>query len=137
MLYIEELIGPDTVNTMPEKTMDAFRDHGKVRDTLTADVGRRPRRRSRRSIAPASRSTQSPPSSSPTASRCSADSFDKLNAALAGKRQRVLGKALNEQTLALPEPLKTEVGKAAEAWRSQGNIRRLWSEDAALWTGRR
>ena len=38
VLYIEELIGPETVNTMPEKTMDAFRDHGKVRDTLTADV---------------------------------------------------------------------------------------------------
>ncbi len=38
VLYVEELIGPETVNTMPEKTMDAFRDHGKVRDTLAADV---------------------------------------------------------------------------------------------------
>ena len=38
VLYVEELIGPETVNTMPEKTMDAFRDHGTVRDTLTAEV---------------------------------------------------------------------------------------------------
>ena len=30
MLYVEELIGPDTVNTMPPATMDAFRDHGAV-----------------------------------------------------------------------------------------------------------
>ena len=30
VLYVEELIGPDTVNTMPPATMDAFRDHGKV-----------------------------------------------------------------------------------------------------------
>jgi transaldolase / glucose-6-phosphate isomerase len=30
-LYVEELIGPDTVNTMPEATLDAFRDHGRVR----------------------------------------------------------------------------------------------------------
>jgi transaldolase len=32
--YVEELIGPDTVNTMPPATMDAFRDHGKPRQTL-------------------------------------------------------------------------------------------------------
>jgi transaldolase/glucose-6-phosphate isomerase len=37
-LYIDQLIGPDTVNTMPPKTMDAFRDHGVVAQTLTADV---------------------------------------------------------------------------------------------------
>ena len=28
LLYVEELIGPETVNTLPPKTMDAFRDHG-------------------------------------------------------------------------------------------------------------
>jgi transaldolase len=38
VLYIEELIGPDTVNTVPPATMDAFRDHGIVRRTLDADV---------------------------------------------------------------------------------------------------
>jgi transaldolase/glucose-6-phosphate isomerase len=37
-LYIDTLIGADTVNTMPPKTMDAFRDHGTVAQTLTADV---------------------------------------------------------------------------------------------------
>lgn len=36
--YVEELIGPHTVNTLPLETLDAFRDHGRVRDTLTADV---------------------------------------------------------------------------------------------------
>jgi transaldolase/glucose-6-phosphate isomerase len=38
VLYIEELIGPDTVNTIPPATMDAFRDHGTVRRTLDADL---------------------------------------------------------------------------------------------------
>ena len=38
VLYIDELIGPETVNTMPQKTMDAFRDHGVVAPTLTQDV---------------------------------------------------------------------------------------------------
>ncbi len=35
VLYVEELVGPDTVNTMPLPTIEAFRDHGKADDTLT------------------------------------------------------------------------------------------------------
>ena len=63
VLYVEELIGRDTVNTMPPATMDAFRDHGRVvADTIEADIegarathgdtrpsGHRARARSRRS----------------------------------------------------------------------------------------
>lgn len=36
--YVQELIGPDTVNTMPPATMDAFRDHGKPRLSVTEGV---------------------------------------------------------------------------------------------------
>lgn len=35
VLYVEELIGPETVNTMPPATLEAFRDHGEVRPSLT------------------------------------------------------------------------------------------------------
>ena len=38
VLYIEELIGPDTVNTIPPATMDAFRDHGVLRRTLDSEL---------------------------------------------------------------------------------------------------
>jgi transaldolase len=38
VLYVEELIGSDTVNTMPVETIAAFQDHGVVRDTLTEGV---------------------------------------------------------------------------------------------------
>jgi transaldolase len=38
VLYVEELIGAETVNTMPAETIAAFQDHGRVADTLTADV---------------------------------------------------------------------------------------------------
>jgi transaldolase len=38
VMYVEELIGPDTVDTMPPGTVDAFRDHGRVRNSLTEDV---------------------------------------------------------------------------------------------------
>jgi len=38
VLYVESLIGPDTVNTIPPSTYEAFRDHGKVELTLERDV---------------------------------------------------------------------------------------------------
>jgi transaldolase / glucose-6-phosphate isomerase len=38
VVYVEELIGPDTVNTMPPATVDAFRDHGRLRNSLTEDL---------------------------------------------------------------------------------------------------
>jgi transaldolase/glucose-6-phosphate isomerase len=38
VLYVEELIGADTVDTIPPATFDAFRDHGKLRHSLTEDV---------------------------------------------------------------------------------------------------
>jgi transaldolase/glucose-6-phosphate isomerase len=36
--YVAELIGPDTVNTVPPATLNAFRDHGTAQETLTAKV---------------------------------------------------------------------------------------------------
>jgi transaldolase/glucose-6-phosphate isomerase len=38
VMYVEELIGADTVNTMPPATMEAFRDHGRVRASLEEDL---------------------------------------------------------------------------------------------------
>ena len=38
VLYVEELIGPETVNTMPRETVEAFQDHGRVEPTLERDV---------------------------------------------------------------------------------------------------
>ncbi|MBW2410354.1 MAG: transaldolase [Deltaproteobacteria bacterium] len=37
-LYVDELIGPDTVNTLPPATLDSFIDHGKVAETLNAGL---------------------------------------------------------------------------------------------------
>lgn len=40
VLYVEELIGPETVNTVPPATLEAFRDHGNVAATLESDLDR-------------------------------------------------------------------------------------------------
>jgi transaldolase len=38
VMYVEELIGPETVNTMPKETIEAFQDHGEIEETLERDV---------------------------------------------------------------------------------------------------
>jgi transaldolase len=38
VIYVETLVGPDTVNTLPFETLDAFRDHGEARVTIEEDV---------------------------------------------------------------------------------------------------
>ena len=38
MVYVEDLIGPETVNTMPPATLAAFRDHGRPRPSLVEDI---------------------------------------------------------------------------------------------------
>lgn len=38
VMYVEQLIGPDTVNTMPPATIEAFRDHGDIARTVDADI---------------------------------------------------------------------------------------------------
>jgi transaldolase len=38
VMYVEELIGPETVNTMPQETIEAFQDHGRVAETLETGI---------------------------------------------------------------------------------------------------
>jgi transaldolase len=69
VLYVEELVAPHTVNTMPEATLDAFRDHGRVRSRRLQKGWRRPSRPSPGSGRPASTWTRSATAWSTTASR--------------------------------------------------------------------
>ncbi|HML08143.1 MAG TPA: bifunctional transaldolase/phosoglucose isomerase [Xanthobacteraceae bacterium] len=134
VLYVEELIGPDTVNTMPAATMDAFRGHGKVRDSLAEDPDG--------AVAILAALDRLGISLDRVTADLAAEgvtlfseSFDKLHGAIAAKRRSALGNRQNEQTMLLPPHLMRDVDKALETWRARGNVRRLWRKDATLWTG--
>ena len=136
VLYVEQLIGPDTVNTMPPKTLEAFRDHGEVRLTLTEAVEHA--EQTLAALARAGISLDRITGELVTDGvRLFADAFDQLLGGVARRRRQVLGTSLNGQTMALGKALDTEVERAQEAWRAAGNVRRLWHKDARLWTGHR
>jgi transaldolase/glucose-6-phosphate isomerase len=134
VLYVEELIGPNTVNTVPPATLDAFRDHGKPRDSLEENV-----EEARRILAELEKSGIS--LDAITADlvkdgvKLFADAADKLYGAVAHKRAAVLGAGIDRQELALGDSIGKAVEKSTEDWRASAKIRRLWHHDKSVWTG--
>jgi transaldolase/glucose-6-phosphate isomerase len=134
VLYVEELIGPDTVNTMPLQTMDAFRDHGKLRDSLMQDPAH-----ARQLLGDLGRAGISLDNVTEKLTndgvRLFADAADKLFATVAKKRIDILGPRFDKQDIVLSNGVKKQADSIAEDWRLRGNIRKLWARDKSLWTG--
>jgi transaldolase/glucose-6-phosphate isomerase len=136
-LYVEELIGPDTVNSLPAETLAAFRETGRVRPSLTenhtenldeacetlntlAEVGI--------ALAEVTKTLLD------EGVKKLNDQFDRLMAAIEQKRQALLQGALDSQVFRLGE-LAEAVAQTLDEWRIEGKVRRLWAGDSSLWTG--
>jgi len=134
VLYIAELIGPDTVNTAPPATIVAFRDHGVVADTLVQDVaGAR--------VTMAGLAEHGVDFEEVTDLLLERgldlfrDAMDGLLGTIADEQRRVRGPRLSGIELALPTALAEQVAKASAKWDADGGTKRLWNRDASLWTG--
>jgi transaldolase/glucose-6-phosphate isomerase len=134
VLYVEELIAADTISTVPQATMDAFRDHGKVRASLEENIDE-----ASETMAALERFGISIEKVTDKliedAVQLFADAFDKLLGAVARKRAANLGEKLDSQTYKLSPDFEKMVADSLESWRLEGNVRRLWAGDARLWTG--
>jgi transaldolase/glucose-6-phosphate isomerase len=134
VLYVEELIGPNTVNTVPPATLDAFRDHGTPRDSLEENI-----EDAKHVLAELEKSGISLDAITAELVKDGvkqfADAADKLYGAVAHKRATVLGAAIDRQQLSLGTELKNKVEKSSEDWRASARIRRLWHKDKSVWTG--
>jgi transaldolase/glucose-6-phosphate isomerase len=134
VLYVEELIGPDTVNTMPPATYDAFREHGVPKASLEQDV--EGARAIMESIARLGVNMEQVTAKLlDDGVKLFAEAFDKLLASVDRTCKFFSKEKLNRQIYALPEPIGKEVAKTLEDWRLTGKVRRLWGRDATLWTG--
>jgi transaldolase/glucose-6-phosphate isomerase len=135
-MYVEALIGRDTVDTIPPATMDAFRDHGKaIPDVIEQDIAG-----ARAVLAELERRGISLKEVTDElvaeGVQQFADSFDKLFGAIARQRRALLegDRASMEIGLGSPE-MKAAFDAEMEVWRAGGRIRRLWAGDTSLWTG--
>nr|MDQ2901400.1 bifunctional transaldolase/phosoglucose isomerase [Acidobacteriota bacterium] len=135
VVYIEELIGPDTVNTMPPATLDAFRDHGKVRNSIEEDVAGA--HAVMEQLAKAGISLKEVTDKLIVDGlKLFAEAFDTLLNALDTRCKSGVKPKLTGQSFALPEKEKAAFQQSLDTWQAGGNTRRLWSGDASLWTGK-
>lgn len=133
VMYVEELIGKYTVNTIPPATLDAFRDHGRVSETLTQGIDE------------ATKTMQTLPrvgismkqvtdQLTDEGVRLFAEAFDKLLEAVEKSTKREVKPKITQQSASLPQDLASAVKKNIDDWRANGKVARLWARDASLWT---
>jgi transaldolase / glucose-6-phosphate isomerase len=135
VLYVESLIGRDTINTMPPKTIEAFLDHGVATPSLTANIDDE-----RRILSEAERLGLDLAGVTAGLAVEGVDKFedaaDALLSAIAKTRSAILGDRIAGLEANLPEPLGAAVEDRLEKLRAERWSRRLWAGDSTLWTGR-
>jgi transaldolase / glucose-6-phosphate isomerase len=133
VLYVENLIGPETVNTLPVETLNAFRDHGHV-------PGATVRQGLDEAATALARLKEAGLDLNAVAEKLQDDgvaafaaSFDSLMATLEKKRSSLAGIELNRLDLHLGK-LQSRVDRRLKGWQAQQFGSRLWKKDATLWS---
>ncbi len=130
-LYIDTLIGPDTVNTMPPETMDAFRDHGTASATIETDLDG-----AKKTLDDFKAAGFSLDKMTDELVVEGVDLFakaaDKLYGALAVKREKIIGGGLAKLDFTFNDAMQSAVDTEMKARGDAG--RKLWAHDKSLWT---
>jgi len=131
VVYVEELIGADTVNTMPPATMKAFADHGRVRSSLEEEVEKAGKEVDALNELGISLDMITEALQKEGLKKFS-ESYDKLIAALEEKKTRLLHGSTERMVLNLGE-VERAVDRRIKNWEKQEFNRRLWDKDPTLW----
>src|SRR6185503_10356875 len=125
VIYVEELIGPDTVNTVPPATLDAFREHGRVRESLTENI--ESAKQTMSDLAKVGISMKEVTDQLTVEGvKLFADAFDKLLEAVEKSTRNEVSPKVNKQNFKLPPDLASSVKTHIDDWRANGKVRRLW-----------
>lgn len=130
-LYVEELIGADTVNTLPPATLKAFRDHGVVRDAavMEGDPQSTLDRLAEQGVDLARITDELLQEGVDDF----ANSYTKLIEALDEKRKLLLSRRLNTQELQLGAATAS-VEKRLQQWAREEAVCRMWRKDRSFWS---
>lgn len=132
VMYVEELIGKDTVNTMPPVTMDAFREHGLARDALNEQMSS-----AETSLSALAAFGVDLDQITDKLLRDGVDAFQEAYNKLLNSIEQVRTSADRFQQMAglsLPYTLQSNVDAIISNFIVKDNVRRLWNHDQQLWT---
>lgn len=132
-LYVEELVGRETVTTVPPATYDAVRDHGQIAPTLEKDVEGARATLERLPELDISLDDITDELVEEGVEKF-ADSFKELLETVERDCQGPIATRLERHLHSLPEDLAARVGSTLAEWKEGRVARRLWSRDASLWT---
>ena len=131
VMYVEELIGPETVNTMPQQTMMAFKEHGEVRPSLSENV--EGARQVLRDLAAAGIDIDRVTSDLRVDGvKLFADSIDKLLEEIANKKRKLQQGSVGAHEAQLGA-LDGAVSTRLEQLDRTAVVRRIAEKDAGLW----
>ncbi len=131
VMYVEELIGPETVNTMPQQTMMAFKEHGEVRPSLSENV--EGARQVLRDLAAAGIDIDRVTSDLRVDGvKLFADSIDKLLEEIANKKRKLQQGSVGAHEAQLGA-LDGAVSTRLEQLERTAVVRRIAEKDAGLW----
>ncbi|HEV2170204.1 MAG TPA: transaldolase, partial [Candidatus Binatus sp.] len=130
--YVEELVGPETVDTMPPATMDAFRDHGKPRASLEERLDEA-RETVKRLAAAGIDLIEVGEELQKEGVESFAKSFEDLSAVINGRRAAIVDGAENKQIIAAAG-YDSQLAAAYKDLDKNEFPARLWKKDAALWS---
>ena len=134
VLYVEELIGKDTVNTVPPATLEAFRDHGNLRESLIEDVeGAKKIMATTAKLGISIKEVTD--KLTEDAVRLFKEPFDKLLEAVEKESHFEEPAKVNPQSFKIPENLQKQLEQAVSDWRGKGSVSGLWQGEAKVWTG--
>ncbi len=131
VMYIESLIGPDTVNTIPPATYDAFKDHGRVRMTLEENLDEA-REVLRKFAAHGFSLDKITEQLTADGVKSFDESFYSLAKTIEARRDAVVRGLPDRITLHLGE-LQANVDAAVQRADKEKLIERIWKKDATLW----
>jgi transaldolase/glucose-6-phosphate isomerase len=130
-LYVDQLIGPETVNTMPEATFAAFRDHGIVKNTI--QEGLQEAKDTMQRLANVGISIEEVTSTLLlNGAKLFVDAFDQLMGVISRKRAEVLGEQLDRVTYSLGA-MQGQVDETLKEIQTRNLVRRIWAKDPTVW----
>jgi len=134
LLYVDTLVGRDTVNTVPPNTLEAILDHGTVRaDTILEDLDGA--RATIEALAKAQISLYDVTEELVADGvKSFADSFNAMLAAIGGKLDKLRAGAPPAVVIGAPGDLNAAVDAALDRLAQGGFLRKLWAHDPAPWS---